>query len=108
MRVISVLCAIELTTQKVHTLRVHDSSGESKTSENLLSLLESVIEEAEKDWGVKVVAVCTDASGESCKARRLLRVKYPHLVTPDCYAHQVDFLICWFLVLDILSKNCSD
>jgi hypothetical protein len=77
---------------KIHTLRVHDSSGESKTAEKLLALLESVIVEAETTWGVKVVAVCTDASGESRKARKLLKAKFPHLVTPDCYAHQVDFL----------------
>lgn len=76
---------------KIHTLRVHDSSGESKTADKLLALLESVIKEAETDWGVRVVAVCTDASGESRKARRLLKVKFPHLVTPDCYAHQVGF-----------------
>ena len=74
---------------KVHTLRVHDSSGEPKTAEKLFALLELVIVEAEVDWGVKVVAVCTDASGESRKARRLLKEKYLHLVTPDCYAHQV-------------------
>lgn len=82
---------------KIHTLRVHDSSGESKTADKLLILLESVIREAEKDWGVRVVAVCTDASGESRKARRLLKVKFPHLVTPDCYAHQAGLFSRWFL-----------
>ena len=74
-------------------MHVHDSSGESKTAEKLLSLLESVIQNAEAEWQVRVVAVCTDASGESRKARKLLRKKFPHLVTPDCYAHQVCPLI---------------
>ena len=58
--------------------------------EKLLKLLEEVITEAETVWRVKVVAVCTDASGESRKARKLLKAKFPRLVTPDCYAHQVD------------------
>ena len=49
--------------------------------------------EAEVEWGVKIVAVCTDASGESRKARKLLKAKLPHLVTPDCYVHQVNGLI---------------
>ena len=80
---------MELTTFKIYTLRVHDSSGESKTAEKLFALLELVIEEAENDWGVNIAAVCTDASGESRKARRLLKEKFPYLVTPDCYAHQV-------------------
>jgi hypothetical protein len=59
--------------------------------EKLFMLLESVIQEAEIDWGVKIVAVCTDTSGESQKAWRLLKAKFLHLVTPDCYAHQASF-----------------
>lgn len=55
----------DLNPSKIHMLHVHDSSGESKTAEKLLSLLESVIQEAETEWRVRVVAVCTDASGES-------------------------------------------
>jgi myosin-crossreactive antigen len=74
---------------KIYTLQVHDSSGESKTAEKLLALLESVMREAEEDWGVKIAAVCTDALGESWKAWWLLGEKFPHLVTPDCYTHQV-------------------
>ena len=68
---------------------MHDAHGQAKTAENFLDLLLSVIEEVQTDWGSKVVAVCSDASGESRKARRLLREKFPHLVTLDCYAHQV-------------------
>ena len=87
---------MELIILNIHTLRVHDSSGESKTADKLLALLELVIIEAEKDWGVKVVAMCTDASGESRRARKLLKAKFPSPVTPDCYAHQVNPLIKQF------------
>jgi hypothetical protein len=68
---------------------VHDAHGQEKTADNLLEHLLSVIKEVETGWGCHVVAVCSDASGESRKARRLLREKFPYLVTPDCYAHQV-------------------
>jgi len=75
---------------------VHDAHGQEKTAENLLGLLLSVIDEVRIEWGSNVVAVCSDASGESRKARRLLREKHPHLVTLDCYAHQV----CEYFHLD--------
>ena len=68
---------------------MHDASKERKTAENLLKLLEEVVEEVEKEWGAQVVAVVTDASGESRKARRLFSRKYPHIMVLDCYAHQV-------------------
>lgn len=40
-------------------------------------------------WKVKVIAVTSDASGESRKARTLLVKEMLQLVAPDCYAHQV-------------------
>ncbi|KAJ7938633.1 hypothetical protein B0H13DRAFT_1460255, partial [Mycena leptocephala] len=73
---------------KVYTVRVHDASLERKTAEILLKLMLEVIETLKKDWGVELIAFTTDASGESRKARRLLRELMPHLITPDCYAHQ--------------------
>jgi len=77
---------------------VHDAHGQEKTAENLLEHLLSVITEVETDWGCHVVAVCSDASGESRKAQRLLREKFPHLVTPDCYAHQVCGHFCFCFI----------
>lgn len=40
-------------------------------------------------WKVEVVGMCSDAAGESKKARRLLLEKFPALIGPDCWAHQV-------------------
>ncbi|KAH7921716.1 hypothetical protein BV22DRAFT_1018795 [Leucogyrophana mollusca] len=77
--------------RKVYTVRVHDASMERKTAENLLYLLEDVLKTVEQEWGGVIVAVVTDASGESRKARRLLGEKHPSLVVLDCYAHQVGF-----------------
>ena len=75
--------------KQIYTVWVHDAHSEDKTADKLLEHLLSVIEEVETAWGCHVVAVCSDASGESQKAQRLLQEKFPHLVTPDCYAHQV-------------------
>lgn len=65
---------------------------EKKTAENLLALMIKIMQELKDDWGVEVIAFTTDASGESLKARKLLGKKFPHLVVPDCYAHQVCYL----------------
>lgn len=59
--------------------------------------MRDVIKFLVNEWGVTVVAFTTDALGESRKARRLLQLEQPYLVTPDCYAHQVScFLVQLF------------
>jgi Mg-chelatase subunit ChlD len=70
-------------------VKVKDTSEECKTAENLFDHLEATIKEVEEKWGVVVVAIVTDASGECRKAHRMLARKYPWIVLLDCYAHQV-------------------
>jgi hypothetical protein len=65
---------------------------EKKTAENLLVMMTEVLDILKCDWGVIPIAFTTDASGESRKARRLLRAMQDDLITPDCYAHQVIIL----------------
>lgn len=71
------------------TVKVHDASQERKTTENFLRIMRDVINTVEQEWGGKVVAVVTDASGESRKMRHELVKERPSLVVPDCFAHQV-------------------
>ena len=63
-------------------------------AENLLKWMLEVKRIAEEEWSVVVVAFTTDASGESRKARKLLVTRhFPHLLGPDCYAHQVNLIV---------------
>ncbi|KAF8478229.1 ribonuclease H-like domain-containing protein [Russula emetica] len=82
--------AFMMTTSKreLYTIRVHDASDESKSTENLLALVRDVKAMVEKDWKVKVIALTTDCSGESKKTRRVAVEQDPTLVGPDCYGHQ--------------------
>ncbi|KAF8893624.1 hypothetical protein BD779DRAFT_1609915 [Infundibulicybe gibba] len=73
----------------IHTVCVIDTSGERKTAELLLEKLGAVKKDVEKKWGVVVVAITGDASGESLRARKDFIKSSPHLLAPDCYAHQV-------------------
>ena len=43
----------------------------------------------EVNWNIRVVAITLDAGGKALKGRKMARIKYPHLVTPDCFGHQV-------------------
>jgi len=60
-----------------------------KTADNLLGIVLKDIDYAKVVLGILVVAWCTDASGESLKMRKLLRVEQPWMITVDCWAHQV-------------------
>lgn len=88
------------------TVKVFDTTIDRKTAENLLELIERVMEMLKNKWGSEVTSVTSDASGESAKARRLLKEKYPELVLPDCAAHQVGstskYALCKHLKLIML------
>ncbi|KAH9015497.1 hypothetical protein EDB84DRAFT_1567670 [Lactarius hengduanensis] len=64
-----------------------------KTADNLFDLMLEVLGRLQSEWKVTVVAFTTDASGESRKARKLLLARFPHLVCPDCFAHQVNLIV---------------
>lgn len=76
-------------------MKVHDASNERKTAKHLFNLMVEVMELLKSKWKVVVVAFTTDASGESRSARKMLLAQFPHLVCPDCFAHQV-WLIPFF------------
>ncbi|KAI0830186.1 hypothetical protein BC628DRAFT_1307036, partial [Trametes gibbosa] len=72
----------------VYSIRAYDTSDEPKTAANLLRLVHEVLDILEKEWGVTVIAMTSDCSGESRAARAALVRERPYLVGPDCYAHQ--------------------
>ncbi|KAF9528609.1 hypothetical protein CPB83DRAFT_766516 [Crepidotus variabilis] len=83
--------AFMITTQdrKLHTVKVMDTSADRKTAEEVLRLINLVWNTLRTEWGVILVAITTDASGETKKARRLAIEANPSLIAPDCWAHQV-------------------
>jgi hypothetical protein len=87
--------AFTLTTAKcdVHTVRVYDMSTEWKTAAELLKKILEVKEHVETVWKIILVAVTSDASGESSQARRDLVKAFPSLLGPDCYTHQINRVV---------------
>lgn len=51
--------------------------------------MEDAVTKVEAEWGVKVIAIVTDASGESAKARSEYAKLHPEVIVLDCYTHQV-------------------
>ncbi|KIK93676.1 hypothetical protein PAXRUDRAFT_144538 [Paxillus rubicundulus Ve08.2h10] len=86
----------------LHTIHVHNASKDPKTAEELLKQMLLAISSIKTEWGVTIVACTMDASGESAKAWRLLWQKLPHLVVPNCLAHQ------WNLIVGDLFKVKDD
>ncbi|EIW73939.1 hypothetical protein CONPUDRAFT_78412 [Coniophora puteana RWD-64-598 SS2] len=74
-------------------IQVSDISKERKTADNFLRILEEVIKNVNESWVSQVIAVVTDASGESRKARQLLGIKFPSMIVLDCYAHQINLIV---------------
>jgi hypothetical protein len=72
-------------------VNVVDTTTEKKAAVDFLKLLEDAVAKVEAEWGVKVIAIVTDASGESEKARRDYAELHPEIIVLDCYAHQVCF-----------------
>lgn len=78
---------------QVHSVRVIDASAERKTADILLQHMLEVVHTLQHDWKITVVAFTTDASGESKKARKLLKTRRPDLIVPNCFSHQVRHLV---------------
>ncbi|KIY49894.1 hypothetical protein FISHEDRAFT_31177, partial [Fistulina hepatica ATCC 64428] len=87
------ICFMITVERTLHTVHVHDASSDFKRAEEFLKLIKEVMNLLRNEWHVTVVAVCTDASGEARKARRLLVQEMGNLVAPDCYSHQVNLVV---------------
>ncbi len=88
----------------VFTVKTEDVSLERRTGEFLFERLKVVYEMVQTEYGVRVIAVVTDASGDSRKARRLFARHFPAVIVLDCYAHQV----CIVYVYEIRSHGLVD
>ncbi|KAG8723267.1 hypothetical protein FRC09_004049 [Ceratobasidium sp. 395] len=78
---------------KAYILNVHNVGASKKSAENLLALIKENMEEGCREYGVEWVGWCTDAGGDSRKARKLLFDDLPQLINPDCAAHQVNLFV---------------
>ncbi|KAI6010645.1 hypothetical protein BKA83DRAFT_25636 [Pisolithus microcarpus] len=65
-------------------------------------------EDVEKNWQVDIVAVTSDASGESWKACRMLHQAFPKFVIVDCQAHQVNLVVGDFLKCSNSFTACAE
>ncbi|KAG1842535.1 hypothetical protein DFJ58DRAFT_665878, partial [Suillus subalutaceus] len=72
------LIAFMITTSKreVHTVRATDVSSDWKTADHLKILILDVVKEVEGKWKATIVAITSDASGESRAARKRIVAEF--------------------------------
>ncbi|KAF9511222.1 hypothetical protein BS47DRAFT_1299244 [Hydnum rufescens UP504] len=73
----------------LHVTHVHNTSGECKTVENLLKLMEMEKKFIKVDLSCTLIGWVSDAGGELHAAWVHLHAQYPWLLIADCFAHQV-------------------
>lgn len=66
-----------------------DTTAERHFGENLRDHMLEEIQIVEEVYNTKVKAIITDAASDCRKARRLVVEQYPHILSLDCFAHQV-------------------
>lgn len=69
-----------------------DTTSERHFADILCAHMVDELQFVEKEFNTKVKAIITDAASDCRKARRLLVQQYPHVVSLDCFAHQVSNL----------------
>lgn len=66
-------------------------SAARKTADNLVELMVQHKMKIEGEYGMKLIGWVSDAGGDSRGARKRLAQRFPRLLVPDCYAHQVSY-----------------
>ena len=57
---------------KVHPISFDDVLGDCKTAEKLVEHIEWAMGQLEEKWEIELIAIVMDASGECCKAKKIL------------------------------------
>ncbi|KAG1724673.1 hypothetical protein EDB19DRAFT_1834081 [Suillus lakei] len=68
-------------------------SSDQKTADHLKILILDVIKEVKGKWKATIIAITSDASGESRAARKRIIAEFPWFVAPDCFAHQINLVV---------------
>ncbi|EPQ49944.1 hypothetical protein GLOTRDRAFT_23281, partial [Gloeophyllum trabeum ATCC 11539] len=84
-----------------YLLHTYDISAVVKNAENLLGIVVTEIAYCSEVLGVDIVAWCTDCGGEALKMRRLLRERFPWIVTVECWAHQINLIVGDYFKLNV-------
>jgi len=69
------------------------------------SVIEEIIKEYDETHGIKFAYVCTDDAGQLGRARRILALRYPHLIFICCFAHQVNLMVAELLKVSEFSDT---
>ena len=78
---------------QVFTIKNIDVTPHRKTGEATFEHMKLVVLEQESMHKLAIFAVTSDAAGESRKARKLLVLWRPSIVSVDCFSHQYNLSV---------------
>ena len=81
-----------------------DGCGTEHDGLSIARFLERLLKTHGNKYNIKYV--CTDDAGQCGRARRILALRYPHLVFMRCYAHQINLMVCALLKCEVF-RNVS-
>lgn len=82
-----------MSAMQIFTYKTIDITTSEKSGENCYEQIKEQIETIESETKVRIIAVVSDAGGDAEKARRLLRLWRPDLLTMDCFSHQFNLSV---------------
>ncbi|KIM35265.1 hypothetical protein M413DRAFT_79560, partial [Hebeloma cylindrosporum] len=89
----SIVSSVMTVENMPYLIQTHDVTRDPKTGDHLFKLVLQDIELMEKEYGVEVIAWCTDDGPDGKKMRRLLQAQFPWLITLLCWAHQINLVV---------------
>lgn len=84
-----------------YLVRTHNMSGQPKTGEKLLEVVQSDIQYIKEKFDVNVIAWCTDDGPDGKKMRQLLKLWYLWIIVLVCWAHQINLVVGEILCLKL-------
>ena len=78
---------------QIYTLKTLNITSSPKIGDKTYELVKQEVMNIESVNKVPVIAVVSDAAGEAAKARRLLILWRPDILTLDCYSHQFNLSV---------------
>ncbi|KAL0564419.1 hypothetical protein V5O48_017626 [Marasmius crinis-equi] len=78
---------------KAYTTDLILATGHKKDGASMCIAFEEMIEDQEDEYGLVVVAVCSDNDGGTARGRKDLIVKWPWLFGIPCLAHQFQLIL---------------
>ncbi|KAF8969026.1 hypothetical protein BDZ97DRAFT_1602531, partial [Flammula alnicola] len=86
----NVITTVMTVENEPYLIKMHDMTSEPKTGDHLLELVLEDIDFMKGQYGMELIAWCTDNGPDGKNMRRLLQKKFDWIFVLICWAHQIN------------------